>query len=316
MDPLALYIHWPFCLAKCPYCDFNSHVRDRIPQDRFARALRTELAWEAARLGRRPLASIFFGGGTPSPMEPDTVAALIADATSLFDPPARAGGHAGGQSHQRRAGEAARLPGCRGQPGVAGDTKPGRHGVGHAGAAALRRAGRRGAGPGAGDVPARVVRPDLCPARPGRRGVAGRAGPGAGAVRGPPVALSAHHRTRHRVRGAAPPGRAGAAGRRPCGGPLHGDRRRLRGAWPAALRGVQPCPTGRGEPAQPGLLALCRLCRRRAGRAWPRDAGGGPGRHPPPPRAGTLGRPGGAARATAARPRNASLPRTAPGRCC
>ncbi len=86
MAPLALYIHWPFCLAKCPYCDFNSHVRDRIPQARFARALRTELAWEAARLGRRPLASIFFGGGTPSLMEPDTVAALIADATSLFDP--------------------------------------------------------------------------------------------------------------------------------------------------------------------------------------------------------------------------------------
>jgi len=86
MDPIALYIHWPFCLAKCPYCDFNSHVRDRIPQARFARALRTELAWEAARLGRRPLASIFFGGGTPSLMEPTTVADLIADANRLFDP--------------------------------------------------------------------------------------------------------------------------------------------------------------------------------------------------------------------------------------
>jgi oxygen-independent coproporphyrinogen-3 oxidase len=86
MEPLALYIHWPFCLAKCPYCDFNSHVRDAIPQARFAAALRRELAWEAARLGRRPLGSIFFGGGTPSLMAPDTVAALIADATSLFDP--------------------------------------------------------------------------------------------------------------------------------------------------------------------------------------------------------------------------------------
>ncbi len=86
MEPIALYIHWPFCLAKCPYCDFNSHVRERIPQARFAKALRTELAWEAARLGRRPLASIFFGGGTPSLMEPATVADLIADATSLFDP--------------------------------------------------------------------------------------------------------------------------------------------------------------------------------------------------------------------------------------
>jgi len=86
MDPIALYIHWPFCLAKCPYCDFNSHVRERIPQARFAAALRTELAWEAARLGRRPLASIFFGGGTPSLMDPSTVADLIADATRLFDP--------------------------------------------------------------------------------------------------------------------------------------------------------------------------------------------------------------------------------------
>ncbi len=86
MDPLALYIHWPFCLAKCPYCDFNSHVRDTLPQARFRTALRAELAWEAARLGRRPLGSIFFGGGTPSLMHPETVAALIADATRLFAP--------------------------------------------------------------------------------------------------------------------------------------------------------------------------------------------------------------------------------------
>ncbi len=84
MDSLALYIHWPFCLAKCPYCDFNSHVRDRIPQARFAAALRTELAWEAARLGLRTVGSIFFGGGTPSLMDPATTAALIADAERLF----------------------------------------------------------------------------------------------------------------------------------------------------------------------------------------------------------------------------------------
>lgn len=85
-QPLALYIHWPFCLSKCPYCDFNSHVREAIPQARFRAALRAELAWEAARLGQRPLGSIFFGGGTPSLMEPETVAALIADARSLFIP--------------------------------------------------------------------------------------------------------------------------------------------------------------------------------------------------------------------------------------
>ncbi len=53
MESLALYIHWPFCLAKCPYCDFNSHVRERVDQAAFAAALRAELAREAARAGRR-----------------------------------------------------------------------------------------------------------------------------------------------------------------------------------------------------------------------------------------------------------------------
>jgi oxygen-independent coproporphyrinogen-3 oxidase len=84
--PLALYIHWPFCLSKCPYCDFNSHVRERLDEPRFAAALRAELHWEAARLGPRSLTSIFFGGGTPSLMSASTVVALIADATSLFTP--------------------------------------------------------------------------------------------------------------------------------------------------------------------------------------------------------------------------------------
>lgn len=84
-EPLALYVHWPFCAAKCPYCDFNSHVRDAVDRARFARALAAELAHEAARAGRRRLASIFFGGGTPSLMDPEDVAMLIARAFSLFD---------------------------------------------------------------------------------------------------------------------------------------------------------------------------------------------------------------------------------------
>jgi putative oxygen-independent coproporphyrinogen III oxidase len=84
-EPLALYIHWPFCLSRCPYCDFNAHVRDVVPQQRFRNALRRELAWEAERIGRRPLRSIFFGGGTPSLMEPETVAGLLQDARTLFD---------------------------------------------------------------------------------------------------------------------------------------------------------------------------------------------------------------------------------------
>jgi oxygen-independent coproporphyrinogen-3 oxidase len=84
-EPLALYIHWPFCAAKCPYCDFNSHVRERVDRGRFARALIAEMEQEAARAGRRRLSSIFFGGGTPSLMAPEDVAALIARARSLFD---------------------------------------------------------------------------------------------------------------------------------------------------------------------------------------------------------------------------------------
>lgn len=86
MEPISLYIHWPFCLSKCPYCDFNSHVRDSLPERRFVAALRRELKEEAIRLGRRPLASIFFGGGTPGLMAPESVAALIADAAEAFAP--------------------------------------------------------------------------------------------------------------------------------------------------------------------------------------------------------------------------------------
>jgi putative oxygen-independent coproporphyrinogen III oxidase len=83
-DDLALYVHWPFCLAKCPYCDFNSHVRGHIDQGRFADALRRELQTEASRLGPRRLSSIFFGGGTPSLMDPSSVGALLDDAARWF----------------------------------------------------------------------------------------------------------------------------------------------------------------------------------------------------------------------------------------
>jgi len=77
-DPgFALYVHWPFCKAKCPYCDFNSHVRPEIDQTRWRAALLAELDRIAADSPNRPLASIFFGGGTPSLMPPETVAAII-----------------------------------------------------------------------------------------------------------------------------------------------------------------------------------------------------------------------------------------------
>jgi len=74
---LALYIHWPFCVSKCPYCDFNSHVREAVDQAQWRDALLADLAHEARETQGRRLTSIFFGGGTPSLMPPATVAALI-----------------------------------------------------------------------------------------------------------------------------------------------------------------------------------------------------------------------------------------------
>ena len=83
-EPLALYVHWPFCVSKCPYCDFNSHVRERVDQAAWRAALRADLRYEAALLPSRTIGSIFFGGGTPSLMPPVTVAAVIAEAEALW----------------------------------------------------------------------------------------------------------------------------------------------------------------------------------------------------------------------------------------
>jgi oxygen-independent coproporphyrinogen-3 oxidase len=83
--PLALYVHWPFCVSKCPYCDFNSHVRSQIDQDTWRDALLADLAHEARLLPGRRLTSIFFGGGTPSLMDPTTVETLIRGACEHWD---------------------------------------------------------------------------------------------------------------------------------------------------------------------------------------------------------------------------------------
>jgi len=77
VETLALYIHWPFCVSKCPYCDFNSHVRESVDQEQWRQALLQDLAYEAGQQPKRKLGSIFFGGGTPSLMPPETVAAII-----------------------------------------------------------------------------------------------------------------------------------------------------------------------------------------------------------------------------------------------
>jgi len=74
----GVYIHWPFCLSKCPYCDFNSHVRrEGIDEARFVRAFAAEIAATAARVPGRTVSTIFFGGGTPSLMQPATVGAIL-----------------------------------------------------------------------------------------------------------------------------------------------------------------------------------------------------------------------------------------------
>ena len=74
----GVYVHWPFCLSKCPYCDFNSHVRHAaIDESRFVRAFSTEIAATAARVPGRSVSTVFFGGGTPSLMQPQTIGAIL-----------------------------------------------------------------------------------------------------------------------------------------------------------------------------------------------------------------------------------------------
>ena len=85
-ENLALYVHWPFCVSKCPYCDFNSHVRASIDQGQWRAALLADLAHEAALLPGRTLTSIFFGGGTPSLMDPATAQGVIDAAIHAWQP--------------------------------------------------------------------------------------------------------------------------------------------------------------------------------------------------------------------------------------
>ena len=84
-NAIALYVHWPFCKSLCPYCDFNSHVSEFIDQTRWRNALVQELSYYATTMPNRQLTSIFFGGGTPSLMAPETVSSLIKVAYDHWD---------------------------------------------------------------------------------------------------------------------------------------------------------------------------------------------------------------------------------------
>lgn len=81
----GIYVHWPFCLAKCPYCDFNSHVRARIDDASWRQALLQELSYYAAQTSGRTVDTIFFGGGTPSLIPPVTVGAVLEEIADLWD---------------------------------------------------------------------------------------------------------------------------------------------------------------------------------------------------------------------------------------
>lgn len=83
--PLGIYVHWPFCKSKCPYCDFNSHVRDGVEQARWRDALLKELEHAAREAPGRRVETVFFGGGTPSLMPPETVGAVIDRIRALWD---------------------------------------------------------------------------------------------------------------------------------------------------------------------------------------------------------------------------------------
>jgi len=79
LHQLAIYFHWPFCLSKCPYCDFNAHAFDSVDHERYQKAYQKALAFYAEKLGDREITSVFFGGGTPSLMKPEMVAVLLSD---------------------------------------------------------------------------------------------------------------------------------------------------------------------------------------------------------------------------------------------
>ena len=81
----GVYIHWPFCQAKCPYCDFNSHVTNSVDHDHWRKRLIEDIRYQAERVGKRRAQSIFFGGGTPSLMKPATVAACVDTIADVFD---------------------------------------------------------------------------------------------------------------------------------------------------------------------------------------------------------------------------------------
>ena len=203
---LGLYVHWPFCRSKCPYCDFNSHVETAIDQRRWRDALVAEIRHFAALTPGRRLQTIFFGGGTPSLMPPETVAAVIETARACWE---TARDIEITLEANPTSVEAARLSSYR-AAGV-GRLSLGVQSLDAEGLAALGREhgvdeSDRGDRRRARPVRTRLVRPDIRPAGSDQTRLAPGAGARARTRRHPSLGLSAHHRARHRVPRAASAG--------------------------------------------------------------------------------------------------------------
>ena len=245
---LAIYVHWPFCLSKCPYCDFNSHVRDTVDHDRWRGALLSELDHYADRVPGRTVTSIFFGGGTPSLMEPSTAAAIIDRVAERWAvaPDLEITLEANPSSV-----EAARFADL-----AAAGVNRVSLGVQALDDASLRFLGRRHNAAEAMEALAVAKRqfartsfdPDLCPPRPDSRSLAHRIIARAGGGHRAPLCLSTDHRGRHEVRDPGGARRTRHAGRRYPGRALRDDTGHPRIRRPARLRNFQPRPAGCGIP--------------------------------------------------------------------
>ena len=253
----GVYVHWPFCLSKCPYCDFNSHVRHTgIDEERYVRAFAARDRRDGRARPGRTVSTIFFGGGTPSLMKPATVGAIL-DAIAkhwTVAPDAEVTLEANPTSV-----EATRFRGYR----AAGVNRVSL-GVQALDDASLKELGRLHTAQEALDavddrargLRALLVRPDLCAARPDAGGVARRARARDRRSRRASVALSAHHRAGHAVRRAACRRQARHARRGQRARALRRDAGDRGGARLAGLRDLQPRAAGRRVPAQSRLLAL------------------------------------------------------------
>ena len=242
--PLGVYVHWPFCKSKCPYCDFNSHVRDGVEQDRWRAALLKELEHAAREAPDRRVETIFFGGGTPSLMEPATVGAVIERIKALWDSAAEVEITLEANPTSVEAGRFAALA----EAGVNRVSL----GVQALDAPSLRFLGREHSADEAIAAIATARRHfarysfDLIYARPGQTVEAWAAE----LERRPrprrraPLALSTHHRARHALLHRPCPRRLHLAGRGRSGGDVRADADAARGGGPAGLRDLQPCPTG------------------------------------------------------------------------